>query len=173
MQSADDRLCAIPGEVSAVSIISSTDLPSPVLAISTWSNEILLYSLEHLKTNQPVITTINEQFFTTSLLLKPSVSSSGSTSGMQLLAGLSDGSMIVYDLALSDQGGGLEVKGRKPSSLGTRPLAISAISSQDGDEKIVAVGLSERMSIIFESRDRVDFSSVSTKVRFHHDDTDW
>ncbi len=140
-------------------------LPSPIIAVGNWSNEILLYTLDHLRFGESVVTTISESFYASSLMLKPSVAETTSTSGVQLIAGLSDGSMIIYDVDLSGEGGGLTVKGRKASSLGTRPLRICSVSgASKREEKIIAVGLSERMSVIFEAKDRVDFSSVSKKV---------
>lgn len=75
-----------------------------------------------------------------------------------MLAGLSDGSLVVYDLD------GVSVKSRKVSSMGTRPLELHPIQGWEGEEQISAVALSERMSVIFGSKDRIDFSSVSRKV---------
>lgn len=163
------RSCAISGEIASLSVLSASTLPSPIIAVATWANEILLYSLDHLRSGEPVVTTISESFFASSLLLKRCNASTSSTSEVQLVAGFSDGSMIIYDVDLSGEGGGLSVKGRKASSLGTRPLRLCpASSSSNSEERIVAVGLSERMSVIFEGRDRIDFSSVSKKVRMHY-----
>ena len=73
--------------------------------------------------------------------------------------------MIIYDLETSNQGGGVEIKGRKASSLGTRPLMLCSTQQKaQGGEMIVALGLNERISVVFEHRDRIDFSSVSKKV---------
>ena len=141
------------------------DLPSPIIAVATWSNDILLYTLDQLRSAVPEVTTISEQFFATSLLLKKSTVTSSPTSGAQLVAGLSDGSMIIHDIEIPGDAGNLIVKGRKASSLGSRPLRLcSTMSATKGEEKIIAVGLSERMSVIFEARDRIDFSSVSKKA---------
>lgn len=59
---------------------------------------------------------------------------------------------------------GLTVKSRKVSSLGTRPLELHPVQGWEGEEQILAVGLTERMSVLFGSKDRVDFSAVSRKV---------
>ncbi len=161
----DVRSCAISGEISSLSVFSASTLPSTVVAVATWANEILLYTLDHLRSGEPVITSISESFFASSLMLKSSIAAHSPTSGVQLVAGMSDGSMIIYDIEHGNEGGGLMVKGRKASSLGTRPLRLCPVTgASHSEEKIVSVGLSERMSVIFEGRDRIDFSSVSKKV---------
>lgn len=124
---------SIPAE--AVSVASGS-----AIAIGTWSNEILLYSLD-LNTH----ITLSENAYAKSLLFH----------GPTLLAGLSDGSLVVYELD------GLTVTSKKVSSLGTRPLDLHPVE-WEGDEKILAIGLTERMSAIF-AKDRVDFSSVGKK----------
>lgn len=88
---------------------------------------------------------------------------------IQLIAGLSDGMMVTYDLIVHAAGGSFELKGRKASRLGVTPLRVEAVHSRaeeavEGDEKVLALGLSERMSVVFESKGRVDFSSVSKRV---------
>ena len=140
-------------------------IPSPIVAVATWSNDILLYTLDRLRSATPEVTTISEKYFATSLLFKQSTDTHASMSGTQLMAGLSDGSMIIYDIDMTGDAGTLIVKGRKASSLGTRPLRLcSTMTSANGEEKIMAVGLSERTSVIFEARDRIDFSAVSKKA---------
>ncbi|WWC95424.1 hypothetical protein V866_002287 [Kwoniella sp. B9012] len=154
----------IASEISSVSVIQSATLPSPVLAIGTWTNEILLYTLAQILSGSTGVTTLNEQFFPFSLHLRPFSSSSTSTSGIQLLAGLSDGSLVIYDLEPSGPNDEIIVKSRKSSSLGNRPLSICPTNGPVvGDDKVIGIGLSERMSVIFESGDRVDFSSVNRK----------
>ncbi|WWD20338.1 hypothetical protein CI109_104814 [Kwoniella shandongensis] len=155
----------ISSEISAVSIIQSTSLPSPVIAVGTWFNEIILYTLDQLKAGDTSVTTLSEQFFASSLYLKPSIGNTTSTSGIQLFAGLSDGSLIIYDLEPSGDNANIVVKSRKASSLGMRPLNLCPVEGATGsaDEQVVAVGLTERMSVVFQSKDRIDFSSVSRK----------
>lgn len=155
--------CAIPAEIASVTIYTSSNIPSPVVAIGTWSNEILLYTLDHLQNGASTVTTIPETHFASSLLLKPRLSADPSS--LQLLAGLSDGSLVVYDVDQSDSAGGLAVTNRKASSLGTRPLSLQAISGHtpNGEEQLVAIGLTERTSIVFETHDRIDTSSISRK----------
>ncbi|OCF33570.1 hypothetical protein I316_04642 [Kwoniella heveanensis BCC8398] len=153
-----------PAEVSAVSIIRLPTLPAPILAIGTWTGEIFLYDPLQLQQGSTALTTLREPFYASSLHLKLSVSSTTSTSGVQLLAGLSDGTLITYDLEPSGTNGKIEVKARKTSSLGIRPLTIClANGPQVAGDEIVAIGLTERMSVIFNSKDRVDSSSVSRK----------
>lgn len=92
-------------------------------------------------------------------MLRPS----SNDSGLQLLAGLSDGSLVVYDfLHDTNTGPALTLRDRKISSLGTQPLTLHPIHSRtaSGDE-LLAIGLSDRTSIIFLNGDRIDFSSVS------------
>ncbi|WVW86882.1 hypothetical protein I302_108937 [Kwoniella bestiolae CBS 10118] len=156
----------VSSEISSVSLIQSPTLPSPVLAIGTWTNEILLYTLTQLQSGITTLTIMREAYFASSLHLKLSSarSTSTSTSGIQLLAGLSDGSLVIYDLEPSGDNGQVSVKSRKSSSLGNRPLTVCPTTGPVvGDDRVVAVGLSERMSVVFESGDRVDFSSVSRK----------
>lgn len=161
--------CTIPGEVSAIALLANSALPSPVIAIATWTNEILLYTLEHLSQGLETVTSLKEGYFAQSLSLQVSTASTSPTSGVQLMAGLSDGSLVIFELEQGETGGGLVVKNRKISSLGTRPLQLCPITvGGKQDETIIAVGLTERMSVIFEARDRVDFSSVSLKVGSVH-----
>ena len=73
--------------------------------------------------------------------------------------------MVTYDLEPSGDQGEIVVKGRRVSSLGVRPLKMCPIKNlSSGEENVVAVGLTERMSVVFESRDRIDFSTASRKV---------
>lgn len=112
----------------------------------------------------PLITTLHEEYHAVSLHLRPNPESS-TTSGVQLLAGLSDGTMVIHDIEQSVDGGGLESVGRKASSLGSRPLTLQPIDSfPHGEDSIIALGLTERLSIIFENKGRIDFSTVSKKV---------
>lgn len=133
------------------------------MAVGTWTNEVILYDLDRLQAGSSPVAPITESFFASSLLLKPA--SSGETSSLQLLAGLSDGSLITYDIGQSDTAGGIAVTSRKSSSLGTRPLTLHPIggTTESGEEELLAIGLSERTSVLFESRDRVEFSSVNLK----------
>ena len=137
-----------------------------MIAIATWTNEILLYTLDHLRSSSPVVTSLTVPAFAFALYLKPSSAASASTSSVQLIAGLSDGSMVTFALELSSEDGGVVSTGQRTSSLGTRPLKLCPMSSMsNGEEKIVAVGLTERMSVIFESKGRIEFSTASRKVK--------
>lgn len=144
----------------------SANLPSPILAVSTWTGSILLTTFASLATS-PATYEVIESSYAASLLFKTSiVSTTPSSSSVQLLAGLSDGSLVTYDLQPSDDGpGGILVAGRKASSLGTQPLRLCGIRDwQSEEERVVAIGLSERTSVLFESRNRIDFSSISKKA---------
>lgn len=166
MQGADNQPSSreMMREISAIDIFSSPTPASPILAISLWTNEILLYTLESFRSSHAPARSISEAFFATALQLKMS----NATTEIQLMAGLSDGSLVVYDIESSDAG--LSVRGRKVSSLGTRPLLLCPVSLDQGDEQVVAIGLSERTSVIFESKDRIEFSSVNKKVSQKHVD---
>jgi len=161
---ANSSTVQINSEAAAVTIISHKTLAAPTIAVSTWTGEILLYTLNHLMTAEPPVTTLWESFYACSLFIRSS-SSSTTTSATQLVAGLSDGTMVVYDLEISSEGGGVKSTSRKSSGLGSRPLKLFPTQEfVQGDETIIAVGLSERMSLIFESKGRIDFSSVNKKV---------
>lgn len=149
-----------------MAVLCGANLPSPILAVSTWTGSILLTTFAAMATS-PATYEVTESSYAASLLLKMSpISTITPSSGVQLLAGLSDGSLVTYDLQLSDDGpGGIVVAGRKASSLGTQPLRLCAIRDwQSDDEQVVAIGLSERTSVLFESRNRIDFSSISKKA---------
>lgn len=173
------RSCSIAADVSALVVHTAAGLPSPLIAVGTWSNEIQLYSFDDLKVADAQgsaarpVATITEAFYASSLLARRSSVSSGSQSRLQLLAGLSNGSLCTYDLEFTASGGGVAVKGRKAASLGNRPLRLCPVdaASGGGAEKMIAVGLTERVSIIFESKDRIEFSSVSKRVSFESSDT--
>ena len=74
--------------------------------------------------------------------------------------------MINYDIAIGNGVGTMAVKSRKASRLGISPLNLTAThtGANEQGERIVALGLSERMSVVFESKGRIDFSSVSKRV---------
>ena len=149
--------------MSSLAIFSSDVLPSPVIAVATWEKEILLYDPEGLQDGSSPVALITENHFASSLLLKST--SAGEKSSLQLLAGLSDGSLVTYDIGGAEAIGGLTFIGRKSSSLGTRPLTLHPITgtTETGEEELLAIGLSERTSVLFESKDRVEFSSVNLK----------
>nr|XP_018260261.1 uncharacterized protein I303_07178 [Kwoniella dejecticola CBS 10117]OBR82419.1 hypothetical protein I303_07178 [Kwoniella dejecticola CBS 10117] len=151
-------------EIASISIISSPSVPSPILAIGTWSDEILVYSIAQIQAGSTAVTSLTESHYASSLHLQESVSSLTSTSGVQLLAGLSDGSLVVYDLEPSGPNGEVNSKSRKVTSLGNRPLNIEPTTGPTvSGDKVIGVGLTERMSVIFESGERIDTSSVSRK----------
>ncbi len=146
-------------EVSAVGIISHPSSASPIIAIATWNGET---NIMHVVTAKSLMVT--ETSYAQSLLFVTS-----SSAGIRLMSGLSDGSLAINDIAVDSDSGEISTSNRKVSSLGTRPLQLCPISSHsNGDENVIAIGLSERMSVVFEARDRIDFSSVSKKVGLLH-----
>ena len=159
---AESRSATIAGEISALTAFTSANAPAKLAAVSTWSNQIFLYRLDD---GAVPLLQLSEAFYAVSLLLKPPVNSSSAfPSAVQLLAGLSDGSMVTYDIAIVDSAASAAMTGRKASSLGTRPLRLCEVSGECEGDQMLAVGLSERISLVFEAKDRIDFSSVSRKV---------
>lgn len=139
-------------EATAVAICASADCSAPVLAVGTWSNAILLYRLDDSR--QPLggtIITKHETSHASSLLLIPSASE------IQLLAGLGDGSLVTYSLP-GDTWTDSSVS-KKTSSLGTLPLMLHPIGG--ACDNGVALGLSDRASILFQSSGRIEFSSAN------------
>lgn len=142
----------VPREVAAVDIYLGDE---PLVAVSDWGQEIQVYTLKGLSSNTPLAAT-KEAAYASSLLFN-----NLSSGALQLLAGLSDGSLVSYDLDA-----GLESqlqKGRVHSSLGTRPLQLTPLALDAGEETVFAAGISERLSIIFESRGHAEVSSSGKK----------
>lgn len=149
-------------EVSAVAISSSSGSSSPIIVISTWMAKTFVYTLSQISNGVDGLS-IQSESSATSLQLR---SHPFYPAGIQLLSGLDNGLLHIYDLNTSDSGEaeGLMVKSSKTTSLGLRPLVLHPCESTHGDEKVISVGLTERMSVIFESKDRIEFSSVNIKV---------
>lgn len=162
-----------------MAVLPGKDRFTTLVAVATWTNEILLYTVAQLHTGSDIFTSpehcalLDAVPKTPTRIPVPHVASSLLfREGAQLMAGLSDGTMVTYDLELLAQDapevkdrGQVVVKGRKASSLGSRPLSLCPTPGMTvGDDSVVAVGLTERMSVVFQSKDRLDFSSVSYKV---------
>ncbi|ORY34709.1 CPSF A subunit region-domain-containing protein [Naematelia encephala] len=157
----------VGSEISAVSIIPFPGL-SPIIAVATWTNEIHLYRADGASPSL----TLSENFAASSLQLIPGQPDAMPT--VSLLAGLSDGTLLTLHIALDST---ISLIGRKASSLGTLPLKLCEIpkanvvteidmeagNKGENEEQLVSIGLSDRMSVIFETNDRIDFSSVSRK----------
>ncbi|RXK37957.1 hypothetical protein M231_04743 [Tremella mesenterica] len=139
------------GEIASVAILDGL---SPIVVTSTWTNEIFLFTLDQLRSPDMQGSTIRENSFCASLQLCPL------SGGARLLAGLSDGTMVTYHIE-SSANNALELSERKAVSLGTQPLRLSPTSLSCGDDRIISVGLSERMCVISESRERIESSSVN------------
>nr|WVH01967.1 DNA damage-binding protein 1 [Naematelia aurantialba] len=169
----DECAWTVGEEISAVSILPLPDRP-PITAVATWTNRIQLY---HAGTASPALS-LTENFAASSLELRPGKPGPTGTISICLLAGLSDGSLLNLDISI-ESGDSTTLVGRKVSSLGSHPLRLCRIAAagashageihngelQKGakEEQVVAIGLSDRMSVIFETNDRIDFSSVSRK----------
>ncbi len=94
-------------------------------------------------------------------------------SGMlRLMAGLADGTLVSYDADSDGLKSGL-TKGRTQSTLGSRPLVIAdlVIESDRFEERIVAAGISDRLSLVFESRGHLEFSASGKKVSWQREET--
>lgn len=149
-------------EVSAVAISRNSDSSSPIIAISTWTAKTVVYTLSQISSGVDGLS-IPSKSSATSLQLR---SHPSYRAGIQLLSGLDNGLLQIYDLDKNDMGGvdGLVVKSSKTTSLGLRPLALHPCEITGGGEKVISVALTERMSVIFESKDRIEFSSANIKV---------
>lgn len=151
--------------MSAVAISNSSDSSSPIIVIATWTAKTFVYTLSQISNGVDGLS-IPTKSSATSLQLR---SHPFYPAGIQLLSGLDNGLLHIHDLDTSDSGdaGELMVKSSKSASLGLRPLVLHPCESTHGDEKVISVGLTERMSVIFESKDRVEFSSVNIKASVH------
>jgi hypothetical protein len=153
-----DRTGNVGAEVSAVAVLYTGS--SSLIAVGTWTNTISIYTSDQLKSGSAPVVSLEEQYFASSLMMRPA--SNGSR--LQLLGGLSDGSLVVheFDLDQSSAQPTLTLRERKISYLGTQPLTLHPVQSRtaSGDE-LLAIGLSDRTSIIFLNGDKIDFSSVS------------
>ncbi|KAK4684331.1 hypothetical protein P7C73_g5851, partial [Tremellales sp. Uapishka_1] len=153
------KLAVPAGEISSIAIVHS---PHPYVAIGTWTNQILLFDLDRASTEADASLVVHESCFAASLIFTASAATT-EASLPQLLAGLSDGSLLIYDLEPKEGVPG--VHSRKVSSLGTRPLQLAQIHDLFcGEDRVLAIALSERMSIVFESKERdiVAATSIST-----------
>jgi hypothetical protein len=133
---------------------------STLIAVGTWTNTISIYTSDQLNSGSPSVASLEEQYFAASLMMR----SAFDGSRLQLLSGLSDGSLVVheFDLDYSASDPTLTLRDRKISSLGTQPLTLHPVQSRTSSgEELLAIGLSDRTSIIFLNGDRIDFSSVS------------
>ena len=153
-----DRTGNVGAEVSAVAILSAGS--STLIAVGSWTNAISIYTSDQLSSASAPMVSLEEQFFAGSLMLRSAVNGSR----LQLLGGLSDGSLVVHEFDLDHSAGKLTLtlRDRKISYLGTQPLTLHPAQSRtaSGDE-LLAIGLSDRTSIVFVNGDKIDFSSVS------------
>ena len=150
-------------EVASVSILIDQASQLGIVVIATWQGDIQLFEVQSLASAAPFTISLSQGIVASSLYLQKSRSSS---SGLQLLAGLSDGSLTTYDVSLPSDATPVSVRPVKTLNLGSRPLFLRPINDfKHGDETIIAVGLTERMSLIFETGERIDASAAGLKVR--------
>ncbi|GMK54981.1 hypothetical protein CspeluHIS016_0200370 [Cutaneotrichosporon spelunceum] len=83
---------------------------------------------------------------------------------LRLMAGLADGTLVNYDADEVGLKSNL-TKGRMQSSLGSLPLTIAnlKIKSERFEERVIAAGISDRLSVVFESRGHLEFSASGKK----------
>lgn len=127
------------------------------VAVSDWSGGISLYTTPGLSAGQP-FAQISEATYACSLLFQTSPQGVS-----RLLAGLSDGSLVTYNV---DARADSLKNTRAISSLGSRPLKVSSLqlASDRIEEPVSAVGISERMTVLFESRNHLESSAWGKKV---------
>lgn len=126
------------------------------LAVAEWNGDIHIFSADQ----GTLLTTIHESAYATSLQMEDSKIRSP-----KLLVGLADGGFAAYPLDDTTIAQGTP-KNRQASSLGTRPVRLVPLDiSPNLEERVVAAGISDRLSLIFESKDHFEFSSSGKKVR--------
>jgi DNA damage-binding protein 1 len=132
-----EQLSAFKLAREAVTVDISAD--GALIAVSDWSGSVQLFDAAGV-----AVYTTTEQAYAASLLFMPG----------QLLAGLSDGTCVTYDLG---------TKARTQSSLGSRPLNLVPVEVACSDEVVFAAGISERLSLVFESRGHTEVSASGKK----------
>lgn len=125
-------------------------------AIADWCGDIELVALGGADQGT-VLKSIREAAYATSVQFQES-----EKEPTRLLAGLSDGTFVSYSVKIDEA----ECPdSRHASSLGLRPLRLIALDiSPNAEEHVVAAGISDRLSLVFESRDHYEFSSSGKKV---------
>lgn len=123
-------------EVATVDISADGTL----IAASDWNGKIQLFDVT---ASEPAFET-EEGAYAASLLFVPG----------QLLAGLSDGTLVAYDLGS---------RARTLSSLGSHPLTLLPVDVACGDDKVFVAGVSERLSLLFESPGHTEVSASGKK----------
>ncbi|CAK9784030.1 hypothetical protein CC85DRAFT_281947 [Cutaneotrichosporon oleaginosum] len=83
---------------------------------------------------------------------------------MRLMAGLADGTLVSCDVDEVGCQSGF-TKGRTQNALGLMPLDIAdfEVECEGLEERVLAVGISDHMSLVFESRRHLEFSASGKK----------
>lgn len=136
-------------EASAIDINVSGDI---LVAVSDWNGGIQVFNSEGLSSGKSLLST-EEASYATSLLF--------SVNQRQLLAGLSDGTLVNYDISASISSG-LD-KARTRSSLGSRPLQLVPVDMITGNEEVFAAGISERLTLVFDTAGHTEVSASGKK----------
>lgn len=116
------------------------DASGTLAAVADWTGSVDVLRLPDF---EPVLS-VQEPSYAWSLLLTSTV----------LHAGLSDGTYVGHDL---------DTKARTQSSLGSRPLTLAPVTVSSGDDTVFAAGVSERLSLLFESRGHTEVSTSGMK----------
>lgn len=148
-----------PSEPSAIAIDAHIDDTS-YIAVADYTGKISLYDLMGLEEMDDPYVTTQERAFASSLVFQKDESGK-----LRLVAGLSDGTLVSCDVDHASIKSGL-TKGRLVSSLGSRPLHVAPLDlrSDRFEERVVAAGISDRLSVVFESRGHLEFSASGKKV---------
>lgn len=115
-----------------------------------------MFSFEGLRESKPKpLVVVQEPAFAASLLIR-----TASTGYPQLVAGLSDGTVVTYSLDPVNLKTTLD-KGRYTSSAGSRPAILFPLDllAPGGEEQVVAAAITESLSIVFEARNHLEISS--------------
>lgn len=124
--------------------------------MADWSGDIELLALDGADQGT-VLKSIHETAYAISVQFQES-----DKQPPRLLAGLSDGTFVSYSIKPEEVE---TADSRHASSLGLRPLRLIALDiSPNAEEHVVAAGISDRLSLVFESRGHYEFSSSGKKV---------
>lgn len=156
MPSTDNSQGRLSRELAAVDI---SDFGTEILiAIGDWNGDIRLYTGSDLASGTPFAET-REAAYASALLFQDTPGG-----GLRLLAGLSDGNLVTYDVDASAQ---CLAANRISSSLGSLPLRLASVHlpSDLFEEPVTGIGISDRLNVLFESRNHLESSASGKAVR--------
>ncbi|KAL1411075.1 hypothetical protein Q8F55_002024 [Vanrija albida] len=147
-------LSQLPAEAASIALHIGSNAASSFVAGGAWNNDIEVFSFESLRDRKPLVV-VKEATFAASLLIR-----NASSGHPQLVAGLSDGTVVTYSLEPSNLKTTLD-KGRYTSSAGSRPAILFPLDllAPGGEEHVVAAAVTESLSIMFEARNHLEISS--------------